>query len=144
MVAQRKYPEELRERAVKMVVEIQARKVWRQLRRGLHPGGAVHGGAVDERALGRRGCGLPQAAAHHSAREWPADLLERDFTAPGPNRRWVADITCVDTHRGCAYAAFVNDLFSRKIVGWQVADHLRAGPALDALDGDLRPPRPDR
>src|SRR5258707_2440134 len=63
-----------------------------------------------------------------------ADLLERDFTAPAPNRRWVADITYVDTACGFAYTAFVTDLFSRKIVGWQVADHLRAGLALDALE----------
>jgi putative transposase len=64
----------------------------------------------------------------------PADLLARDFTAPAPNRRWVADITYVDTASGFSYTAFVTDLFSRKIVGWQVADHLRAGLALDALE----------
>jgi putative transposase len=64
----------------------------------------------------------------------PADLLERDFTAPAPNRRWVADITYVPTACGFAYTAFVTDLFSRKIVGWQVADNLRAGLALDALE----------
>jgi len=63
----------------------------------------------------------------------PADLLGRDFTAPAPNRRWVADITYVDTACGFAYTAFVTDLFSRTIVGWQVADHLRASLALDAL-----------
>ncbi|MGI8451695.1 MAG: DDE-type integrase/transposase/recombinase [Streptosporangiaceae bacterium] len=63
----------------------------------------------------------------------PADLLERDFTASAPNRRWVADITYVPTACGFVYTAFVTDLFSRKIVGWQVADHLRAGLALDAL-----------
>ena len=63
-----------------------------------------------------------------------ADLLERDFTAPAPNRRWVADITYVPTACGFVYTAFVTDLFSRKIVGWQVADHLRAGLALDALE----------
>jgi putative transposase len=64
----------------------------------------------------------------------PADLLARDFTAPAPNRRWVADITYVDTASGFSYTAFVTDLFSRKIVGWQVADHLRASLALDALE----------
>jgi putative transposase len=64
----------------------------------------------------------------------PADLLERDFTAPAPNRRWVADITYVAAACGFVYTAFVTDLFSRKIVGWQVADHLRAGLALDALE----------
>jgi putative transposase len=64
----------------------------------------------------------------------PADLLERDFTAPAPNRRWVAGITYVAAACGFVYTAFVTDLFSRKIVGWQVADHLRAGLALDALE----------
>jgi putative transposase len=64
----------------------------------------------------------------------PADLLKRDFSAPAPNRRWVADITYVDTACGFSYTAFVTDLFSRKIVGWQVAEHLRAGLALDALE----------
>ena len=64
----------------------------------------------------------------------PADLLERDFSAPAPNRRWVAGITYVPTACGFVYTAFVTGLFSRKIVGWQVADHLRAGLALDALE----------
>jgi transposase InsO family protein len=64
----------------------------------------------------------------------PADLLERDFTAPAPNRRWVADITYVPAACGFVYTAFVTDLFSRRIVGWQVADHLRVGLALDALE----------
>jgi putative transposase len=64
----------------------------------------------------------------------PADLLERDFTAPAPNRRWVAGITYVPAACGFVCTAFVTDLFSRKIVGWQVADHLRAGLALDALE----------
>ena len=64
----------------------------------------------------------------------PADLLGRDFTAAAPNRRWVADITYVPTACGFVYTAFVTDLFARKIVGWQVADHLRAGLALDALE----------
>src|SRR5215472_9130689 len=64
----------------------------------------------------------------------PAGLLERDFTAPAPNRRWVADITYVPTACGFVYTAFVTGLFSRKIAGWQVADHLRAGLALDALE----------
>ncbi|TDC36564.1 IS3 family transposase, partial [Actinomadura sp. KC345] len=64
----------------------------------------------------------------------PGDLLERDFTADAPDRRWVADITYVDTAAGWVYAAFVQDLFSRAIVGWQVADHLGAELALDALE----------
>ena len=66
--------------------------------------------------------------------ERPSDLLERDFTAEAPNRRWVADITYIDTSAGFVYAAFILDLFSRVIVGWQVSDTLRAELALDALE----------
>ena len=55
-------------------------------------------------------------------------------TAPAPNRRWVADITYVMTFSGWVYTAFVMDLFARRIVGWQVADHLRSDLALDALE----------
>src|SRR5699024_9073966 len=62
------------------------------------------------------------------------DQVERDFTAVAPNRCWVADITYVDTAAGWVYAAFVTDVFSRMIVGWQVADHVRTDLALDALE----------
>ena len=64
----------------------------------------------------------------------PSDLLERCFDAAAPNRRWVADITYVRTFSGWVYTAFVMDLFARRIVGWQVADHLRSDLALDALE----------
>jgi putative transposase len=76
----------------------------------------------------------PRTTVPGAAGERPADLVRRNFTAPAPNRRWVADITYVPTACGFVYTAFVTDLFSRKIVGWQVADHLRAGLALDALE----------
>jgi putative transposase len=64
----------------------------------------------------------------------PADLVNRDFTAPAPNRLWVADLTYVATWAGFAYVAFVIDAFSRMIVGWRVATTLRATLALDALE----------
>jgi putative transposase len=64
----------------------------------------------------------------------PADLVERHFRAPAPNRLWIADITYVATWSGFAYAAFVTDVFSRRILGWRVSNHLRAGLALDALE----------
>ncbi len=103
-----------------------ARKVWLQLRR---EGTGVARCTVERlmKELGIAGVSAPK-------KQRPADLLARDFTAPAPNRRWVADITYVDTACGFSYTAFVTDLFSRKIVGWQVADHLRAGLALDALE----------
>ena len=56
----------------------------------------------------------------------PVDLVKRDFSAVAPNRLWVADITYVRTWAGFAYVAFVTDVFSRKIVGWNVATTLRA------------------
>ena len=114
-----------------------ARKVWLQLRRE----GIQVARCTVERLM--RGLGIAGAAARRkkprttvpdATSQRPADLVSRDFTAPAPNRRWVADITYVDTACGFAYTAFVTDLFSRLIVGWQVADHLRAGLALDALE----------
>jgi putative transposase len=53
-----------------------------------------------------------------AGQERPSDLLERDFTAEAPNRRWVADITYIDTSSGFVYAAFILDLFSRMIEGY--------------------------
>ncbi len=64
----------------------------------------------------------------------PADLVNRDFTAPAPNRLWVADLTYVPTWAGFCYAAFIIDAYSRAIVGWRVATTLRATLALDALE----------
>ena len=55
-----------------------------------------------------------------------ADLVHRNFRAPGPNRLWVADITYVRTRKGFVYAAFVTDVFSRKIVGWALSDSMRS------------------
>jgi putative transposase len=63
----------------------------------------------------------------------PADLVKRDFTATGVNELWVADITYMRTAAGWVYAAFVLDVFSRLIVGWQVATSLYTDLALDAL-----------
>ena len=64
----------------------------------------------------------------------PADLVERQFTATAPNQLWVADITCIRTFSGWVYAAFVIDVFSRMVVGWQVATSLYTELALDALE----------
>jgi putative transposase len=66
--------------------------------------------------------------------ERPADLVNRTFAAPAPDRLWVADLTYVWTVRGFCYAAFIVDVFSRRIVGWRVATTLRADLALDALE----------
>ena len=60
----------------------------------------------------------------------PADLVKRAFTAPAPNQLWVADLTYIRTHAGWTYAAFVIDVFSRRVVGWQVSTSLRTDLAL--------------
>ncbi len=65
------------------------------------------------------------------------DLLDRDFKAPAPNRVWVADITYCRTFAGWVYAAFVIDVYSRRVVGWQLSRGLRTDLALDALEMGL-------
>ena len=70
------------------------------------------------------------------------DLVERRFEAEAPDRLWVADITYVPTAVGFLYLAVVLDVFSRRVVGWSMADHLRTELVLDALDmavGQRRP-----
>jgi putative transposase len=74
-------------------------------------------------------------ADEESAR--PADLVNRDFTASGPNQLWVADLTYVATWLGFVYVAFVIDVFARMIVGWRASNSLRTGLALDALEQAL-------
>lgn len=63
-----------------------------------------------------------------------SDLAERAFTGDAPNRLWVADITYIRTFAGWVYAAFVIDVFSRRVVGWQVSKSLRIDLALNALE----------
>jgi putative transposase len=64
----------------------------------------------------------------------PPDLVARQFIAERPNQLWVADITYVSTWEGWMYVAFVLDVHSRMIVGWQIAGHLRTDLVLDALE----------
>jgi len=62
------------------------------------------------------------------------DLVDRNFTADAPNRLWVGDITYVPTAAGFIYLAVVLDAFSRRVVGWAMANHLRTELVLDALE----------
>ena len=64
----------------------------------------------------------------------PADLVERDFSAAGPNRLWLADLTYVKTHTGWVDVAFIIDAYSRYVVGWQASRSLRSDLAIDALE----------
>jgi len=114
-----------------------ARKVWQELNRE----GIVVARCTVERLMGDMGIAgvcakrkRPRTTIPGLLSDRPSDLLERDFAADAPNQRWVADITYVPTTAGWVYTAFVLDLFSRTIVGWQVADHMRADLALDALE----------
>ncbi len=113
-----------------------ARKVWRQLNRE----GIAVARCTVERLM--RQMGLVGRVRGRKRRTTvpavtstcPADLVERSFAANRPNALWVADITYVATWSGFAYAAFVIDVFSRRIVGWRVSNTLRTSLALDALE----------
>ena len=70
------------------------------------------------------------------------DLLDRNFAAGAPNRCWVADITYLRTWEGWLYLVAVQDLYSRRIVGWAMADHMRAELVTDALQMALSHRRP--
>ena len=70
------------------------------------------------------------------------NLLGRDFTASAPDRVWLADLTYVWTTEGWLYLAVVLDLFSRRVVGWAMADHLGHELALAALDMAIARQRP--
>jgi putative transposase len=89
------------------------------------------------KAAGLRGVSrvrAPRTTVRATTPDTRPDLVNRDFTAPAPNRLWVADITYVKTHAGWVYAAFVLDTFSRRIVGWQLSQNLYTDLALDALN----------
>ena len=121
------------------------RKLWRQLQR---EGILVARCTVERlmRELGLKGVVRGKArrtTVSDDAAERPSDLVGRDFRAPGPNRLWVADLTYVRTWSGFAYVAFIIDVFSRHIVGWQVSRSLHSSIALDALEQALWAREPD-
>jgi putative transposase len=82
----------------------------------------------------RRGRAWTATTDSRHGHDRPADLVDRRFKALAPNRLWVADITYVKTHSGWVYVAFVIDVFSRMVVGWQASTSLRSDLALDALE----------
>ncbi len=89
----------------------------------------------------RRRAGVTTTKRDKEARPAP-DLVDRDFTATGPNQLWVADITFVPTASGFLYLAVVLDAWSRKVVGWSMANHLRAELVLDAMEMAIGQRRP--
>jgi putative transposase len=115
------------------------RKVWRQLNREGIP---VARCRVERlmRQLGLAGAvrgKVKRTTVPAEVAARPGDLVERGFTAPAPNRLWVADLTYVATWSGFVYVAFVMDVYSRRIVGWRASTSLRADLALDALEQGL-------
>jgi transposase InsO family protein len=80
----------------------------------------------------RRGKLWRTTTAHPEASRRP-ELVQRDFTASGPNELWVADFSYLRCWEGVVFFSFVIDVFSRKVVGWQFASHMRTTLVLDAL-----------
>jgi putative transposase len=132
------------ERLLERVREIHAanyyaygsRRMWKALRRAGEPVGR---GRVERlmRANGicgakRRGKPWRTTRPDPAARRRP-DLVDRDFSAAAPNELWVADITYLRCWEGVVFFAFVLDAYSRRIVGWQLASHMRTTLVLDAL-----------
>ena len=76
----------------------------------------------------------PSTTVRSDSRRSAPDLVDRDFTASEPDELWVADITYVPTRVGHLYLAVVVDAYSRKVVGWEMAGHLRTELVLEALD----------
>jgi putative transposase len=80
----------------------------------------------------RRGKPWPTTTPDPTARR-PPDLVDRDFTATRPDALWVADFCYLRCWEGAVFFSFVLDVFSRRIVGWQFASHMRTDLVLDAL-----------
>jgi putative transposase len=141
-LAARRCRDQVLQRAIRRVWEEHrqvygADKVWAQLKR---EGTSVARCTVERlmRQLGLRG--VVRGKTHvrttvaDEASTRPLDLVARQFRAPAPNRLWVADLTYVKTHSGWVYVAFIVDVCSRFVVGWQASRSLRTDLALDALE----------
>ena len=117
-----------------------ARKVWHELRRE----GTTVARCTVERLMRQVGLrGIPREKTRKTTigegaeTPRPADRVNRQFVAAAPNQLWVADLTYIRTWSGWVYAAFVLDVYSRRIMGWQVSTSLRTDLALDALEMGL-------
>jgi putative transposase len=113
-----------------------SRRMWKALRRA---GEQVGRGHVERlmrvdgiQGAKRRGKPWRTTTPDPFAQRRP-DLVQRDFTATGPNRLWVGDLTSLRCWQGVVYFAFILDAHSRRIVGWQFASHMRTELVLDAL-----------
>ena len=90
---------------------------------------------LKERGLrARNGKGFKYRARTESKTHVADNLLKRKFDAEAPNLKWVSDITYIKVGRSWLYLAVVMDLFSRKVIGWSLADHMREKLVLDAFE----------
>jgi len=113
-----------------------ARKLWKAARRAGYDVGR------DQVARLMRAEGIEGASRSKRVRTTKSvegvprhpDLVKRNFTASAPNQLWVTDLTYVPTWAGIAYVCFIIDAFSRTIVGWRVAPHMRTEMVLDAVE----------
>jgi putative transposase len=113
-----------------------ARKIWKAARRAGHDIGR------DQVARLMRAAGIEGVRRAKRVRTTRPDLgvprhpdlVGRDFTATAPNQLWVTDLTYVPTWAGVAYVCFIIDAYSRMIVGWRVASHMRTTMVLDAIE----------
>lgn len=114
-----------------------AHKLWKAARRAGHDIGRDQVARLmrelDIQGISRRRKKVFTTIADPDAARAP-DLVNRNFTASEPNRLWVTDLTYVPTRTGMAYVCFIVDAFSRRIVGWRAASHMRTDMVLDALE----------
>lgn len=122
------------------------RKVWKELRRQ-HAAGRLPAGMAPPprcqvaRLMAREGLrGVRRGGRFFvttrpdPTASRPPDLVQRDFRAAGPNQLWVVDFTYIATWTGMVFTAFVNDVYSRRIVGWRTAARMPTALPLDALE----------
>lgn len=147
-VARKRLPSKRAVRDEELMVEIQrvfdenlfvygADKIWTQLNReNIRVARCTVERLMRQMGLSgaRRGKAFTVTTTSDDRLERPPDLVDRQFKAPAPNRLWVADLTYVKTHSGWVYVAFVVDVFSRMVVGWQASRSLRSDLAIDALE----------
>jgi transposase InsO family protein len=122
------------------------RKVWRQLGREGTPVARCTVARL-MRQMGLRGVVRgkeTRTTMADKASPCPTDKVNRQFRAPQPNVLWVSDFAYVATWQGFVYAAFIIDVFARRIVGWRVSRTAHAGFVLDALEQALYERRPTR
>jgi transposase InsO family protein len=113
-----------------------SRKLWKAARRaGIDIGRDQTARLMRQAAIqGARRTRRVRTTRRDTAASRHPDLVKREFTATEPNRLWVTDLTFVATWAGVAYGCFIVDAFSRMIVGWRVAGHMRTDLVLDSIE----------